>query len=539
MPGLDADVVVVGAGFGGLYMVHRLVQDSWRVVGVEAAADVGGTWYWNRYPGARCDVESLEYSYSFDEALQQEWQWSERYAAQPEILRYAQHVADRFDLLRHFRFNTRVLGAQFDERTDTWLVETSGAAIRCRFVILATGPLSTKHVPEIPGLCSFSGQVLHTGEWPADEPDLAGKRVGVIGTGSSGVQAIPILAQMAAQLVVFQRTATYAVPARNAPIDPALEQDVKANYAEFRERNRHMWPAFGAHLQSTDKASLEVEPAERTSVYEQAWQQGGLGFMLTFTDLLTDLDANDTAAEFVRARIREVVADADVARRLLPSQPIGCKRLCLDSGYYETFNRANVRLVSLDETAITEITPSGVRTTDEHVALDALVFATGFDAMTGSITRLDIRGRGGVSLKQRWATDGPVNYLGIAVPGFPNLFTICGPGSPSVLTNVIVAIEQHVEWIGRCLRQLRECGLGYIEAGEGAADDWVQLVNRAAANFIYPSCNSWYMGANIPGKARVFMPMPGFPRYVKTCERIEAEGYPGFHMAAAGAGRVR
>lgn len=536
---IDADAIVVGAGFGGLYMAHRLLGDGLSVIGIEAGGDVGGTWFWNRYPGARCDVESVEYSYSFDERLQQEWHWTERYAAQPEILGYIRHVAERFDLRRHYRFETRVLGARYDEQRATWTVQADdGATLRCTYLIMATGVLSATNVPEIPGRDSFAGVTLHTGAWPEQEPDLAGRRVGVIGTGSSGVQAIPLLAEQAGELVVFQRTATYAAPARNRPIDLAFEAQVKAGYGAFRERSRRMWPAYGAHLQLTRKASLEVDASERAAVFERAWELGGFAFMLSFTDLLTDAEANDSAAEFVRERIRETVADPEVAQRLLPAQQIGCKRLCLEDGYYETFNRDDVRLISLDEDPIAEIVPSGIRTAREHVELDAIVYATGFDAMTGALTRIDVRGRGGASLRERWAADGPVNYLGLSVPGFPNLFTITGPGSPSVLTNVVVAIEQHVEWISGCIAHLREHGVAAIEAGEEAAQEWVAHVNRVAGGFIFPTCNSWYLGANIPGKPRVFMPMPGFPAYARTCERVAAEGYSGFELSAATAGGV-
>jgi cation diffusion facilitator CzcD-associated flavoprotein CzcO len=538
----QVEAIVVGAGFGGLYMVHRLAQDGVDVLGLEAGEDVGGTWYWNRYPGARCDVESLEYSYSFDHRLQQEWQWSERYAAQPEILRYLQHVADRFDLRSRFRFSTEVVVAEFDEHAAMWTVACGdGTQLRCRYLVMASGVLSATNLPDIPGRSSFSGLTLHTGAWPAVEPDLAGRRVGVIGTGSSGVQVIPELAAQAEELVVFQRTATYAAPARNRPLDAAFEAEVKADYDAFRERNRQMWPAYGAHLQLTTKASRDVADAERSAVYEQAWELGGFAFMLSFTDLLTDHAANQTAAEFVRARIRETVTDPDVAERLLPRQPIGCKRLCLDTEYYETFNRDNVRLVALDEDPIAEIVPTGIRTERGLVELDAIVYATGFDAMTGALTRLDLRGRDGTLLRDRWAQDGPVNLLGLAVPGFPNLFMITGPGSPSVLTNVVVAIEQHVQWIARCIAHLRASGTDRIEATEEAADAWVARVNEVADHFIFASCNSWYLGANIPGKPRMFMPMPGFPAYVRACEDVERDGYRGFDLSAAaiteGAGR--
>ena len=527
----NVDVVVVGAGFGGLGMVRRLVADGWDVQGFEAADGVGGTWYWNRYPGARCDVESVEYSFSFDDDLQQEWEWTERYASQPEILRYLEHVADRYDLRRHFRFGTRVVGAAFDEAASRWTVEADdGSVTTARFVVFATGCLSAANVPDIPGLDRFAGEVFHTGRWPTEPVSFDGKRVGVIGTGSSGVQAIPVIAAEAAELVVFQRTATYTVPARNAPLDPAEQEAVKKEYDEIRAAARMMPMGFGARSPQTQPSALAVEPDERVREYESRWNVGGLTFLATYADLMLDPNANATAADFVREKIRSIVADPDTADRLVPEQVIGCKRLCLDTGYYETFNRPNVRLVDLRATPIEEITATGVRVGDEEVALDTLVLATGFDAMTGALERIDVRGRDGVALKDTWSA-GPRTYLGLGVPGFPNMFIVTGPGSPSVLTNMVVAIEQHVDWIAGCLDDMRTQDLHTIEATGEAADQWVAYVNAVGGFTLFATCNSWYLGANVPGKPRVFMPLPGFPPYAEHCTHVARNGYEGFVTA--------
>ena len=523
-------MVVVGAGFAGMYMLHKCREQGLSAQVFEAGGGVGGTWYWNRYPGARCDIESMEYSYGFDEELQQEWEWTERYAPQPEILRYAEHVADRYDLRRDITFDTKVTSATYDEETATWRVLTDGGHdVTCRFVVMATGCLSSANTPDIAGKDDFAGPTYHTGLWPHEGVDFTGLRVGIIGTGSSALQSIPIIAEQAAQLTVFQRTATYAVPAWNRPLDPDEVAKVKANYAEFRAANRQMPSAFGAWLDHPEHATLEVSAQEREARFEQRWALGGLPFIGAFTDLLIDADANEEAAEFVRKRIRAIVEDPDVARRLCPDQVIGCKRLCVDTGYYETFNRPNVLLVDLTESPIERITPSGIRTsTDEH-EFDAIIFATGFDAMTGAILRVDIRGKGGLPLREAWAA-GPRTLLGLGVHGFPNLFTITGPGSPSVLTNMLVSIQQHVEWIAECITYLRDRDLEAIEADEDAQDHWVDFVNEVADITLFPRCNSWYLGANVPGKTRVFMPLPGFATYAEHCAGVAAEGYPGFTL---------
>ncbi|HYI60366.1 MAG TPA: NAD(P)/FAD-dependent oxidoreductase [Acidimicrobiales bacterium] len=524
------DVVVVGAGFAGLYMVHRARELGLDVVGIEAADGVGGTWWWNRYPGARCDVESLEYSYSFDEDLQQEWEWTERYAGQPEILRYLDHVADRFDLRPHFRFGTRVTAATWDEGRARWWVETdAGDTVKARFVVMATGCLSSAMEPAIPGRDSFAGATHHTGRWPHEGVDLAGRRVGVIGTGSSGIQAIPVIAEEAAELTVFQRTPAYSVPARNGPLDPVEAKEVKARYAELRAANRLRATGFGSRVPPAGASALQATDEERRAEYEARWQRGGFTFLAGYTDLFTDPGANATAAEFVREKIGEVVADPEVAARLAPTQMIGCKRLCLDTGYYEAFNRPHVRLVDLRETLLEAITPDGIRTSAGHHDLDVIVFATGFDAMTGALSRIDVRGRDGLDLRDAWAA-GPRTYLGLAVHGFPNLFTVTGPGSPSVLTNMVVSIEHHVDWIAGCIAHLDQAGRTAIEARPEAQERWVEHVNGVAAFTIFPTCSSWYLGANVPGKTRVFMPLPGFPAYAETVAEITADGYRGFAL---------
>ena len=470
------DLLIVGAGFSGLYMLHlaRGLGLSARVL--EAGDGVGGTWYWNRYPGARCDVESMQYSYQFSDELQQEWEWTERYASQPEILRYLNHVADRFGLRRDIQFNARVRAAEFDEARDHWVVSTeAGQQLTARFLVMATGCLSATNIPDFPGLGSFGGPTFHTGRWPHEPVDFTGQRVGIIGTGSSGVQSIPVIARQARELLVFQRTATWTVPAQNRPLSAEEQQAVKADYAGFRQRislmNAAIGSAFPEDGNGVERLALDADPADRARIYEERWQHGGLPFIWAFTDLYTDLQANETAAEFTRGKIREIVKDPGVAKRLTPTNVMGCKRLCVDTGYYATFNRDNVHLVDVSESPIEEITPRGLRAGGREYALDCMIFATGFDAMTGSLTRIDIRGRGGQSLAEAWA-EGPRAYLGLGVAGFPNLFLVTGPGSPSVLTNMVVAIEQNVEWIADCLEYLSRNDKQRIEATTQAQEGW-------------------------------------------------------------------
>ncbi|HEX7133106.1 MAG TPA: NAD(P)/FAD-dependent oxidoreductase [Iamia sp.] len=530
-PPRPLDMLVVGAGMAGLYMVHRARGLGLDVQGVEAADGVGGTWWWNRYPGARCDVESLEYSYSFDEDLQQEWEWTERYATQPEILRYLEHVADRFDLRRSFRFGSRVLTATWSDETGRWTVTTDTDDVyEARFVVMATGCLSVPIDPGIAGLETFDGPLLYTSRWPHEEPDLTGTRVGVVGTGSSAVQSIPLIAERAAAVTVFQRTPTYAVPAHNRPLDPDEQAAVKARYAELRAANREMSIGAGSRVPRIDASAHEVDEGVRQKRYEEAWEWGGLPFLGAFNDLLLDPAANETAAEFVRAKIREQVSDPAVVERLTPRQVIGCKRLCVDTGYYATFDRPHVRLVDVSATPIESVTPGGIQVGDEHIDLDVLVLATGFDAMTGALDRIEVRGRGGVALREAWA-DGPKTYLGLQVHGFPNLFTVTGPGSPSVLTNMVVSIEHHVDWISDTVAHLDASGLATIEADPGAQDEWVGYVNDVASFTLFPTCGSWYLGANVPGKPRVFMPLPGFPGYAQQVADVVADDYRGFTLA--------
>jgi cyclohexanone monooxygenase len=522
------DAVIVGAGFAGLYMLHRLRGVGLSALVLEAGSGVGGTWFWNRYPGARCDVQSLEYSYKWSEELQQEWEWSELYATQPEILRYLNHVADRFDLRRDIRCSARVESAHFDEATSRWLVRAgNGDSVSAKYVILATGCLSSANTPRIPGLESFAGETYHTGRWPHEPVSFAGKRVGVIGTGSSAIQAIPILADQARTLTVFQRTPNFSVPAHNRPLDAETVSKTKAAYGELRRLGSQMPFAFDVRF--NEKLAMDATPEEREVEYEERWASGGLPFLGCYADLLFDKNANETAAEFIRGKIRELVDDAALAESLSPHHVVGCKRLCVDSGYYATYNRPNVRLVDLRTTPLERITPAGVETSAERFPLDALILATGFDAMTGSISRIDLRGRGGSALAERWA-EGPRTYLGVSTVGFPNLFLITGPGSPSVLSNMVPSIEQHVEWIADCIAHVERRGAASVEALPAAQDAWVAHVNEVANGTLYPTCNSWYLGANVPGKPRVFMPYLGFPQYVQKCNEVVARGYEGFRL---------
>jgi cation diffusion facilitator CzcD-associated flavoprotein CzcO len=535
-PRARVDAVVVGAGFAGLYAHHRLRALGLSIQGYEGAADVGGTWWWNRYPGARCDVESMDYSYSFSPELEQEWTWSERYATQPEILRYVNHVADRFDLRRDIQFETRVTAATWDEDAQRWdIVTDRGDRVSARFCIMATGCLSDAKQPEIDGIDTFEGEIFHTGRWPHEGVDFSGLRVGVIGTGSSGIQSIPVIAQEAARVTVFQRTPNFTMPAKNAPLDPEAVQARKARAREHRQAMRES--RAGVVVPMPEDSALRVDDEARDAQFERAWDSGTLyGMVAAFNDLLIDRDANDTAAEYVRARIRDVVEDPEVAERLSPrNHPFGTKRPCLDTNYYATYNRDNVTLVDVRSTPITEITPAGIRTATEEFAVDVIVFATGFDAMTGPLLRPDITGAEDVKLRDKWAA-GPRTYLGIATAGFPNLFTITGPGSPSVLVNMLVAIEQHVDWVADCIAYLRARGLASIDATVEAEDAWVDHVNAVANLTLFPSANSWYMGANVPGKPRVFMPyIGGLPRYTETCDAVAHDDYRGFTLTPASA----
>ncbi len=533
------DAIIVGAGFAGLYMLHRLHEQGWRAKVLEAGGGVGGTWYWNRYPGARCDVESVQYSYQFSEALQQEWEWTERYATQPEILRYANHVADRFDLRRDIVFDTRVTSAVFDDADGLWTVETAdGARITARFCIMATGCLSSTNTPAFEGLADYQGAVWHTGQWPHEGVDFTGLRVGVIGTGSSAIQSIPVIAEQARELVVFQRTANYTIPAWNRPLEAAEVRAVKADYPAFRALARSLHA--GMVRPYNPSLAREATEEERRREFEARWRQGGTAFIAAFKDLLTDPDANRMAADFVHEKIHQIVDDPEVADLLSPHSIIGCKRLCVDTDYYKTYNRPNVTLVDVSERPIEHFTATGLRAAGKNHEFDGVVFATGFDAMTGALSRIDIRGRRGRRLCDKWQ-GGPRAYLGLMSSGFPNLFTITGPGSPSVLANMIVCIEQHVDWIVDCVDHMRQRGLSRIDVEPAAEDAWIGHVNDVAGESLRSQCSSWYAGANIPGKTRVFMPyIGGFPAYAEKCEAVVANGYQGFVMtpqpAVVGAG---
>jgi len=520
------DVVIVGAGFAGMYLIHKLRKEGFSVRAFEGGSGVGGTWYWNRYPGCRVDVVSMEYSYQFSEELQQEWEWSEKYATQPELLAYANHVADRFDLRKDIQFHTRVTAASYAEDSGRWMVRTDkGDSISAQFFILATGTLSTTNLPAFPGLDSFEGPTYHTGQWPHEPVDFTGKRVGIIGTGSSSCQSIPHLAEQAEHLTIFQRTANYVIPAHNEPVAAEEIQKIKANYNEFRQRNQQ-YP-FAFFYETTNKTAQEVSDEEREREYEAAWQRGGLMFLGTFTDLITNHDSNVTAQAFFRRKLAEIVQDPETAKTLMPDFAIGCKRLIVGTDYYETYNRKNVTLVSVKDNPIENITPNGIVVNGTEHEFDAIVYATGFDAISGPITSIDIKGREGRSIRDKWA-DGARCYLGLMAAGFPNLFTITGPGSPSVLSNMIKSIEQHVEIVSDCIVDLRDKGHTVIEADADAEEAWRAHVDEIAEQTLYKSCNSWYLGSNIPGKPRVFTTYIGWPQYATEIEQVVADNYPGF-----------
>ncbi len=525
------DAVIVGAGFAGLYMLHSLRGMGLSAILFETGDGVGGTWYWNRYPGARCDIVSMEYSYQFDKELQQEWEWTERYASQPEILEYLNHVADRFGLRDSIRFNTRVTSAVFDETGERWHIETDqGDRVSARYFIMATGCLSSTNIPDFPGLDRFRGDLYHTGRWPHEEVDFSGRRVGVIGTGSSGVQAIPMIAQQADHLHVFQRTATYVVPAHNRPLTREEQDRIKADYDAFRQHNTT--EPGGADFRTNYGSAFDATPQEREQIYEERWQMGGLPFMGAFGDLLFDMEANKTAQEFIRNKIRSIVKDPDTAELLCPYQVFACKRLCVGTNYYETYNRDNVSLVDVGNSPIEALTENGLVTGGREYELDSIVFATGFDAMTGALLRIDIRGRNGQPLREKWSA-GPRNYIGLMSAGFPNLFFITGPGSPSVLSNMVPSIEYHVEYITGLIDHARRQGSPTLEPSEEAEDGWVRHVNGIADMTLFPNCNSWYLGANVPGKPRIFMPYFGYPQYTEICNRIADNGYEGFLLKTA------
>jgi len=531
----DFDAVVIGAGFAGLGMLRKLREEHGMSVQVyETGAGVGGTWYWNRYPGARCDSESYMYCFSFSKEMLQDWNWSGKYPEQPEILSYLNHVADRFDLRRNIQFNTRVTSARFLEDANLWEVETDqGDRVTSQFLITGIGCISSGNVPDIKGLDSFQGEQYHTGSWPHEEVDFAGKSVAVIGTGSSGIQSIPVIARQAEHLTVFQRTPQYTIPARHGTIDRKfLEKTVKPNYDDLMERAR--WSTGGFPMDRDERSALEISAAERLEIYEASWAEGGIRFLSTsFKDVSTDRRANDTMAEFIRKKIREMVQDPETAEKLMPTDhPFGSKRPLIDTDYFETYNRENVELVDIRHSPIQEITPRGIRTDDQEFEFDMIVFATGFDAMTGTFFKMDIRGRDGLPLKEKWS-EGPKTYLGLQTAGFPNMFMITGPGSPSVLSNMPVSIEQHIDWIADLLQHMREHDIKSVEAEADAEKAWVVHVNEVAEPTMFMQANSWYLGANIPGKPRVFMPyVGGVGTYRKKCNEVADNGYEGFILGA-------
>ena len=521
----EVDVAIVGAGFSGMYLVQRLRALGFSMQGFEAGDDVGGTWYWNRYPGARCDVPSLFYSYNWSPEIQAEWKWSEKYAAQPEILEYAKHVASRFELREPFLFETRVTSAHFDDSSGRWTLRTDrGDVVRAKFCVMATGCLSVPRDPDIAGTDDYTGPIYHTGRWPHEGVDFSGLRVGVIGTGSSSIQSIPVIAAQAKHLYVFQRTPNFSVPAQNAPLSDAEIDAFRAGYAEYR--NMVLTAVTG--IAAGDPTTANMPPEAQRARFEALWQYGGAGFLGSLPDLLTNPESNEAACQFIREKILETVNDRETALALLPDDhPVGSKRICVDIGYYETFNQPHVELVNLRKAPIERITAKGVRTADADYELDAIVFATGFDAMTGALLNIDIAA-GGTTLQDAWR-DGPRTYLGLGVHGLPNLFTVTGPGSPSVLSNMLNSIEQHVEWITGCMDYMRSHGFARIEAERDAQDRWVEHVNEVADRTLFPRANSWYIGANVPGKPRVFMPYIG-PGYRQRCAAVAANDYEGFAL---------
>ncbi len=523
------DAIVIGAGVAGLYQLYRLRELGLSVRVYETGTGVGGTWYWNRYPGARFDSESYTYGYSFSEELLQEWDWSEHFAGQPETERYLNHVADKFDLRRDIRFRTRVTAASYDETTHCWQVWTdTGERAQARFLITAIGVLSAPYTPDFAGRESFTGLSFHTGQWPKEPLDFSDKRVCVIGTGATAVQLITEVAKNVGQLTVFQRTPNYCAPLRNGPIDPETQQQIKASYPEIFKRCRETFASF---LHDFDtRSALEVSEEERLARYEELWAQPGFAkWFGNFGDTMSDLKANATMTEFVRNKIRERVDDPVVAEKLVPKDhPWGTKRVPLESGYYEAYNRDNVVLVDLNETPIECITPTGIKTSDAEYECDVIVYATGFDAVTGAFNKIDIRGVGGRTLKDKWA-DGPRTYLGLQSAGFPNLFTVVGPHNGATFCNIPRCIEQNVEWVTGCLRYMREHDYAQIVATPEAEDDWTAHVDEVAQGTILLDTPSWFVGANIPGKKRTFlMYAGGSPAYRKKCDEVAAEGYDGF-----------
>jgi cyclohexanone monooxygenase len=529
----QTDVIIIGAGLSGLYQHYRVRELGLSVRVIEAGTDVGGTWYWNRYPGARFDSESYSYGFSFSKELLQDWTWSEHFAPQPETLRYLNHVADRFDLRRDIRFETRVTTAVFDEVAHRWtLITDKGDRISARYCVMATGCLSVPKTIDIPGAETFRGEVYNTSSWPSSGVDFRGKRVGIIGTGSSAVQTITQIAPEVGSLHVFQRTASFSIPAHNGPASPDVVRDWRANRQGYRQAERENAIGIVAAVAS-DKLAMETPAEERNRVYEERWARGGFAIGGCFADFLITKEANDTFVDFIAEKVRGIVKDPETAEKLIPrTYPVGSKRICVDTGYFEVFNRENVTLVDISQAPVS-VTPKGVTTGGTEYEFDCLIFALGFDAMTGALSKIDIRGRGGETLKDKWE-GGPRTYLGLMVSGFPNMFMVTGPGSPSVLSNMIVSIEQHIDWISDCIAAMGQRQMDVIEATPAAEEGWIAHVNEVANMTLYPQANSWYVGANVEGKARVFMPYPGgVGVYRQLCNDVVAKGYEGFAMSSS------
>ena len=528
----EYDAIIVGAGFAGLYQLICLRdQLGLNCLIIETGDDVGGTWYWNRYPGARCDTESHAYSYYFSDELLKEWTWSERYPGHAEIRKYINFVANKFNLKKDILFNEKVINAKFNENSNNWSLATNtGKQFQAKFVIAAVGCLSNTNIPNIKGLDSFEGKYYHTGNWPKTGVSFVNKKVGQIGTGSTGIQAVPVIADEAKHLTVFQRTANYSIPARNAPLSEEFKDHVKKDhnyYREFLKRTPNGHP-----FEISSRLVSDVSSEEMNQIYEKAWEKGGLQFRATFNDLVTNIDANKTASEFIKGKIRQTVTNKKFANILSDiDHPYAGKRPPIDSHYFETFNRDNINLIDLRSNPIMHIDNEGIQTKENHFNLDIIVFATGYDAMTGPLLNMNITGKQNLKLKDFWK-EGPQTFLGLQIPGFPNLFTITGPGSPSVLTNMPMAIEQHVEWVRDCISYMSNKNHSTIEADQKSADKWGDEVNAVANKTLLPTVkHSWYLGANIPGKPQVFMPYAGgLPKYTEVCNEIKNNNYKGFNL---------
>ena len=521
----ELDVIIVGAGFSGLYMLYKMRKMNLKALIIERASDAGGTWFWNRYPGARCDIESIEYSYSFSDELQQEWNWSNRYSDQSEILDYVNYVVKKFNLKENIVFNTSVKSATFDENLKNWIVETDSKSYSSKFCVMATGTLSSIKQPNFDGLENFKGDWYVTGEWPHEKLDFTSKKVAIIGTGSSAVQSIPVIAEEAKNLTVFQRSPNYTIPANNRPLTEKELSNAKSSYDQIREKAKYTRAGIG-YNQFEERKLLDLSSEEIKKELNNRWKIGGQEiFTAGFTDVGVNVEANKIVADFVKSKIKEIVKDPNVAELLSPEDAIGCKRLCADTNYFETYNRENVELIDLNSNPIKSITENGILTKNKEFKFDTIIFATGFDAMTGALQAIDITGKNGKKLKQVWK-DGPKSFLGLLINGFPNLFTVTGPGSPSVLTNMMVAIEQHVEWISNCINFLSKSNLNEVEADELFQIEWMDHIEEVAKNTLRYTCNSWYVGANVPGKKRVFMPYAGgFGKYREKCDEIAENNY--------------